>query len=120
LFRSQLLFSMMTDKGDSGSIIVHSPTNSALGLYFGQDERFSNANPLWAKGWKFEGTHTVGAHEGLAYRSHWNVPCVAQDIAPGSTERRGPEMPFDLLATAMRPSDRRRHRAGRALQGPAK
>jgi hypothetical protein len=47
-------------------------------------------------------------------------PCVAQDIARGSTERRGPEMPFDLLATAMRQSDRRRDRAGRALQGRAK
>jgi len=55
-FRDQLIFTKMTDAGDSGAIIVNSHSNEIAGLNFAGGNDRTIANPLFLKGWKYRGT----------------------------------------------------------------
>lgn len=55
-FVDQLLFKKMSDKGDSGAIIVNSNSNEIAGLNFAGNDKTTIANPLFLTGWKYRGT----------------------------------------------------------------
>lgn len=63
-FVEQLLLDPISRPGDSGSIVVHSQTNSVIGLIFAGNEGVSSlANPLYRKGWTYVGTRAVDNFE---------------------------------------------------------
>ena len=59
LFEDQLVFSKMTDPGDSGSIIVGLDDNLIYGLNFAGNEFETIANPLFKIGWKYDGIRAL-------------------------------------------------------------
>ncbi len=60
-FTDQLLFEMIVEKGDSGSVVVQTDTNTVSGLLFAAAlaEGKAYANPLPLKNWVRRGTHTT-------------------------------------------------------------
>ena len=60
MFERQLLFSRMTDKGDSGSVIVQVADNTVTGLNFALNLETNEtiANPLYQAGWQRTGSFT--------------------------------------------------------------
>jgi hypothetical protein len=52
-FKDQLIFSKMSDEGDSGSIIYDRISLKVFGLNFAGNPNETIANPLYRKGWQF-------------------------------------------------------------------
>lgn len=74
-FHDQLIFEKMSDKGDSGSVIVREADNTVTGLNFagtpidttGPQETI--ANPIFRLGWTFGGTRFINDVEIPAFES---------------------------------------------------
>lgn len=56
LFTGQLIFTKMSDPGDSGSVFVNTNDNTVVGLCFAGNSEESLANPLFKLGWGFTGS----------------------------------------------------------------
>lgn len=54
-FKSQLIFSKMTDAGDSGAAIVRKSDNTVTGLNFAGSDQRTVANPLYLVNWSRQG-----------------------------------------------------------------
>ena len=59
IFHEQLYFDVCTEGGDSGSVVVHTGTNTVVGLVLGISGAFTIANPLYRKRWRFVGLRMV-------------------------------------------------------------
>jgi hypothetical protein len=55
-FSSQLLFSKMADRGDSGAVIVRDSDNTVTGLNFAGSSTYTMANPLFKNDWHYRGS----------------------------------------------------------------
>jgi hypothetical protein len=60
MFYEQLFFTPSSHGGDSGAIVVHSGTNTVVGLNSAYDWQFAVASPLYRKPWHYCGLKTVG------------------------------------------------------------
>lgn len=59
-FSAQLVFSKMSDPGDSGSIIVHAASTTVTGLNFAGNDNITIANPIFKIGWNSMGRVQFG------------------------------------------------------------
>lgn len=58
-FQQQLVFTKMSDPGDSGSVALDNRDNSVAGLIFAGSPSDTLANPIFRLGWTFAGTRVV-------------------------------------------------------------
>lgn len=56
-FQNQLIFSKMSDPGDSGSVIVRDDDNTVTGLNFAGNSNETIANPLYSANWEYIGVY---------------------------------------------------------------
>lgn len=64
-FKRQLIFSKMTDPGDSGAMIICESDNTVTGLNFAGNDSETIANPLYLAPWKSLGISAVPGYERL-------------------------------------------------------
>jgi hypothetical protein len=87
-FTSQLVFSKMTDSGDSGAVIVRQADTSATGLNFAGNDHFTYANPLYLVGWqrtgaiRFDGGVEIPMFSGSPTLEHAPLSKVPRTIEP--------------------------------------
>jgi len=75
VFDNQLIFSKMSDPGDSGSVIVRESDNTVTGLIFAGNDGETDANPIFQAGWSYMGTLRLSPNGP-------DLPCFAGDVVP--------------------------------------
>jgi hypothetical protein len=98
-FQSQLLFSKMTDPGDSGAIVVREDDTSVTGLNFAGSETQTIANPIFLADWHRDGVIRLDNGTELPVFSGslalW-TGLVRQTEARIDSKFRSTELQFDL------------------------
>ena len=79
LFDGQLQFERMTEKGDSGSVVVRKDGNTVTGLHIAGGDGHSTSNPFFEIGWQYRGSILLSA-DGP------QLPMFDADMIPASNE----------------------------------
>lgn len=111
-FDNQLIFSKMSDPGDSGSVIVRLSDNTVTGLNFAGDDHETDANPLFRAGWSFLGTRRLikGGPDIPEFRSYPSGLCTDLPVALARPDLATPSLATWVLgksATSLRSRERR-------------
>jgi hypothetical protein len=95
-FQSQLIFSKMTDPGDSGAVIVRQADASVTGLNFAGSDTETIANPIFLAGWqrtgsiRFDGGAEIPMFAGNAALVSFSGAVRADALAPAKEAFVGP------------------------------
>jgi hypothetical protein len=87
-FQSQLIFSKMTDPGDSGAVIVRQSDTTVTGLNFAGNDTETIANPIYLAGWRRQGSIRFDGGAEIPMFAGNSLPAALPP--PGAQEQLGP------------------------------
>jgi len=96
-FNSQLIFTKMSDPGDSGSVAVRRVDTSVTGLIFAGSDQYTLANPIFLVGWQRTGS--------IRFNGGVDIPMfrgnVTPNIGPGMIKHAQASPPMSYTAATL-------------------